>query len=124
MSLVSSAAGMLATMIKFTGQTVTYQRGTAFCNLPCEVGRSDWVSEPEEGLAQTLQSTDFIVVAEQLTLSGSRATPATGDRVLRQLNGATEVYEVVPPADGEQCYRYNDPGKVIMRIHSKLIQTR
>jgi hypothetical protein len=124
MSALYTAAGdLIARTIKASGAKVVYRRGEEAVELRCMVGRSDWVSETAEGLQQTLQSVDFLFAAEQLVLSSGRVVPTAGDRVWRKVRQAIEVYEVMPPADGEQCYRYADPEQAIVRVHTKLIET-
>lgn len=101
---------------------VVYSRGLAQCELQASIGSTAFNRTDASGLAITDEHRDFIVAAADLVLAGERIEPAAGDQVRQIIAGAVHVFEVMAPA-GEPVFRYSDPSRITLRIHSKRIDT-
>ena len=81
------------------------------CNLALE----HW----ESGFAELVHSRDYLIAADSLVISGTAVIPKPGDRIEELLNGQTLVHDVMSPDQGKPCWRYSDPYRRTMRIHTK-----
>lgn len=57
-----------------------------------------------------------------LVLGGATALPKAGDRVRETDGGKVFVYEVMAPGN-EPAWRYSDPYRRALRIHTKHVAT-
>lgn len=63
----------------------------------------------QKGFPVQVNGWDFVIQKSQLPI-----TPKRGDKIT--VEGRN--YEVLP-TEGESCYRYCDPGEVLIRVHTK-----
>lgn len=118
---------------KFLAKMVTYCRtqtapdpddedGTVEVILEVEVlatvGRTTFEIESSTGVAERFEARDFIITAADLVLGGVVVTPERGDHIKETAGSQTLVYEVVGPGS-EPCWRYSDPYRLAIRIHTK-----
>lgn len=103
-------------------RTVVYQRGTDAVELAATTGRTEFEQVDEHGTVIKLQSRDFLVRTADLELAGARTLPQAGDRVRETVGVQTFVYEVMAPG-GEPPWRYSDPYRKALRIHTKHVGT-
>lgn len=104
------------------GGNVIYSRGDDVCELSATFGRSEFQVEDADGVRLEFNDRDFIFLAETLILSAAVATPDRGDRVrVIAADGTEELFEVLAPA-GYDVFRYCDPQKNQLRVHTKRIQ--
>jgi hypothetical protein len=105
-------------------RTVVYQRGGDSVELPATIGRTVFEQADEFGIIHKLESRDFLVLRTDLVLSGVQSLPKSGDRVRDPDSDNTQVYEVMAPSGGnESPFRYSDPYRKTLRIHTKHIGT-
>mgnify|MGYP000511424066 CR=1 FL=1 len=64
----------------------------------------------------------YLIAAADLVLSGVQTLPQRGDRVVETAGDQQLTHEVIAPGQ-EPCWRYSDPYRTTLRIHSKLIAT-
>ena len=103
-------------------RTVMYERGADSVELAATVGRTEFEQADEYGVVRRTESRDFLVRTQDLVIGGALALPKSGDRV-RETTGATAyVYEVMAPG-GEPPFRYSDPKRLTLRIHTKHVAT-
>jgi hypothetical protein len=69
-----------------------------------------------------MQVRDYLIDTADLVLAGEQALPAKGDRIEEIDASKKHTYEVLP-LGGEQHWRYSDPYRRTLRIHTKLIGT-
>jgi len=103
-------------------RTVTYERGASTVDLAATVGRTVFEQADESGFIRKVESRDFLVRRTDLVLDGSAALPQAGDRVLEPDGSQTQVYEVMAPG-GEPPFRFSDPYRKVLRIHTKHVGT-
>jgi len=103
-------------------RTVTYERGSSSVSLQATIGKTEFGVVDESGFEQRYDARDFLIRSSDLVLDGKPALPERGDRI-RDADGATVyVYEVMAPGQ-EPVYRYSDPYRKTLRVHTKLIET-
>lgn len=97
---------------------VTYERGAEQVSVKATVGKTEFELDDGSGVIVRVQSRDYLIQAADLVLGGVETLPAAGD-LIRETQGAkTFVYEVMTPGD-EPHYRYSDPFRKLLRIHTK-----
>ena len=107
---------------KFLTRNVLYQRDTESVLLSATVGKTIFRVDTGYGRLERLESRDYLVTASELILSGQVKLPEAGD-CIRETDGSTVyVYEVMAPGN-EPVYRYSDPYRKTLRIHTKLVAT-
>jgi len=103
-------------------RTVTYLRGGDSVDLPATIGRTVFEQADEYGAVHKLKSRDFLVLTTDLVLDGVQTLPKAGDRIREPDGGRTFVYEVMAPGN-EPPFRYSDPYRRTLRIHTKHVGT-
>lgn len=103
-------------------RTVTYERGAGSVDLAATVGRTVFEQADESGFIRKVESRDFLVRRVDLILNGSVTLPKGGDRVREADGSQTQVYEVMAPG-GEPPFRFSDPFRRTLRIHTKHVAT-
>ena len=126
MDMISQGLAWLdAQRVKFLSRMVVYQRGSESLELAATIGRTEFEQADEYGIVHKTQSRDFLVSAADLVIAGATVLPKSGDRVRETTGGQTFVYEVLAQNQtGERPpWRYSDPQRRTLRIHTKLIAT-
>ena len=103
-------------------RTVTYQRGAGNVALVASIGRTIFDVDNGFGVVERVESRDFLVLAADLVLAGVPVLPERGDRVRETQGTTTYVYEVMAPGK-EPHFRFSDPYRKTLRIHTKHIST-
>jgi len=99
-------------------RTVVYVRGAESVEVQATVGRTVFEQADEYGVVHKTESRDYLIRAAELVLGEVVVTPKRGDQV-RETDGAnTFVYEVLSPGD-EPVFRYSDPYRKALRVHTK-----
>jgi len=105
---------------KHLTDAVTYQRGGASVQVQATVGRSQFDVHDGYGGTLRVESRDYLIRSEDLVLGGELILPISGDRIIETI-GTTEVTYEVTAIGGEPCFRYSDPQRKTLRIHTKNI---
>jgi hypothetical protein len=101
---------------------VTYQRGGDSVDVAATIGRTEFEQADDFGVIHKIESRDYMVLTTDLVLAGVQTLPKAGDRI-RETDGAkTFVYEVMAPGN-EPPFRYSDPYRKTLRIHTKHVAT-
>ena len=106
-----------------TTRTVTYKRGPDSVAVAASIGRTEFEVDDGFGVLQKTESRDFLVLTADLILAGTTVLPERGDRIEETLGATTHVYEVMAPGNGPP-WRYSDPYRKTLRIHTKLVETQ
>lgn len=122
-NLLQIGASWLADQMKTHASIdVTYERGAEQVPVKATVGKTEFEIDDGSGVIERFQSRDYLIHAADLVLGGVETLPVAGD-LIRETQGAkTFVYEVMAPGD-EPHYRYSDPFRTLLRIHSKHVAT-
>lgn len=115
--LMQSAATWLAGKLKNNAsQSVTYMRGSQQIGtaLKATYGQTIHEQDSQFGILRW-ESKDFIFTAADLTLGGDVIEPQRGDKITDHLGN---VFQVLGD-NGEPCFRYADPYRTTIRVHTK-----
>ncbi len=108
---------------KFLTRNIVYVRVAESVEIPATVGKTIFRVDTGYGRLERLESRDYLVTASELILGGQVKVPEAGD-CIRETDGPTVyVYEVMAPGN-ELVYRYSDPYRKTLRIHTKLVSTQ
>ncbi len=107
---------------KHATRSVSYQRGADSVLLQATIGRTVFEIDNGHGVLERIESRDFLVLAVDLVLLGSAVLPKRGDRIRETQGTVTYVYEVMAPGK-EPEWRWSDPYRKTLRIHTKQIDT-
>lgn len=99
------------------GETVVLSNGAHSVSLAATIGRSSRQAEDASGTGFVeVELTDFIVKASALILDSVQVQPSPGMRITWD----SRDYAVTPPTPAEQCFRFCDQHRTLIRIHSVL----
>lgn len=97
-----------------------YERGGESVQIAATVGRTVFEQADDYGVIHRTESRDYLVLATDLVLSGTQTLPRAGDRIRESDGDKVFVYEVMAPG-GEPAYRFSDPYRRTLRIHTKQV---
>ena len=100
---------------------VAYCRGAESVEISATVGQTTFEVEREFGV-ERVESRDFLIRSADLVLAGQPTEPQRGDRIKETLGGTLAVFEVMAPGN-EPPWRYSDPGRKTLRVHTKQVGT-
>lgn len=101
---------------------VAYVRGTDSVEVAATVGKTVFRLDKGHGVIERVEARDYLVLAADLALGGAAALPKAGDRIREMEGDKAFVYEVMAPG-GEPCWRWSDPYRKTLRIHTKHVAT-
>ena len=98
---------------------VTYSRGADAVTLRAAPGRTLYERETAGGIIETVESKDFLIKTADLVLGGTATLPQRGDKITEADTdtGKTYTYEVTGPGT-ENVYRFADPARRVLRVHT------
>jgi len=99
---------------------VVYERGGDSVEIAATVGRTVFEQADDYGIIHRTESRDYLVLATNLVLAGVQTLPKAGDRIRETDGDKVFVYEVMAPG-GEPPYRFSDPYRRTLRIHTKQV---
>jgi hypothetical protein len=115
--LLEQAASWLADVrTAHLSHPVTYCRGDGSADVPATVGRTVFEIDDGSGAVERFESRDFLIAASALPVD----EPRPGDKVKEPAGGKLVVYEVMAPGK-EPCWRWSDPFRKTVRVHTKQI---
>jgi hypothetical protein len=101
---------------------VTYRRGVDSVPVQATVGRTVFEQDDGSGVIVRTEVRDYLIDTADLVLGGKPALPERGDRVEEIDAGKRFTYEVMPLGT-EPHWRYSDPYRRALRVHTKHIAT-
>ena len=116
------AAFLVAQRHQHLSRPVVYRRGTDEKEVQATVGKTEFEQADDAGLIHRVESRDFLVRAADLDLGAGPILPRAGDQVRETVGTSVFVYEVNAPG-GQPPWRYSDPYRRVLRIHTKHIGT-
>ncbi len=102
---------------------VFYLRGGASVELNATIGRTVFDQQDQFGVLHRTESRDYLIRAADLVIAGEQVLPKAGDRVREPAGTGALLYEVMAPSGGgsEPPFRYSDPERITLRVHTKFI---
>ena len=119
MSLSTTISANFKTLQSAAGVDIVYARGDRTVSLRAVPGDTSFVQQTGEGYMETVESRDFIFPAADLNLGGSPVLPDRGDMITETVNGVEQSYPVTS-GGASRYFRYADPYRTILRVHTKL----
>ncbi len=102
-------------------RSVTYERGAESVALNATIGRTQFEQVDRDGIVQRLEARDYLLRAAELVLAGQETLPKAGDRIKETDAGGVIFTCEVMPMGSEPPWRYSDPFRRTLRIHTKLV---
>ncbi|MEL6499736.1 MAG: hypothetical protein AAFZ67_11580 [Planctomycetota bacterium] len=103
-------------------RTAIYRRDDDGVDVTATVGSTAFERADEYGVVHRIESRDFLIAAADLVLGGTTVLPKPGDRITEAGSTSLHEYEVMAPG-GEPAWRYSDPQRLTLRIHTKFVRT-
>ena len=118
--LDKAAAWLEAKRTMHLTRTLEYRRGADVVEVAATVGRTvfEQVDSEGVGIVHRIESRDFLILRTDLVLAGAEVLPKAGDRIRDPDGDLVQIYEVMAPG-GEPPFRYSDPYRRTLRIHTK-----
>lgn len=112
----------LANQLKaHASSTVVYVRGANQASVSATIGRTLLkLEDGYGGVHMQWTDRDFLIAPTELILAGLPILPERGDIIRETKNGTTYLYEVMAPGS-EPPWRWSDPHRQLLRIHTKQI---
>ena len=99
---------------------VVYRRGTDEKEVQTTIGKTEFEQVDDAGGIHRIESRDYLLRPADLVLGSLPTLPLIGDRIREQDGQRTYIYEVMAPG-AEPPYRFSDPQRTTLRVHTKLI---
>ena len=103
-------------------RAVTYCRGDDSVAVQATIGRTLFEVDNGAGVLEKTEARDFLVSTDELVFAGEETLPLRGDRVRETAGAQVFIYEVIAPGR-EPHWRYSDPYRKTLRIHTKHVDT-
>jgi hypothetical protein len=107
---------------QYASHVVIYVRGVLSAQPLATVGKTLFEVDDGYGVLLRHESRDFLILAADLILDSQVVLPQRGDRIKETQGSVVYVYEVTAPGK-EPVWRYSDPYRQTLRIHTKQIDT-
>ena len=120
--LATGAAWLADQLQRHAAGIVTYQHGGLSLEVPATIGKTEFLLDDGSGTVVRFHSRDFLIRAAALQVAGVPFLPTPGDRIAETRDGRTYVYEVLAPGT-EPAFRYSDPFRQLLRVHTKHVAT-
>lgn len=119
--MISDASAWLdAQRTEHLSHSVVYVRGTDSITATATIGRTIFRFDNAFGIQERYESRDYLILSADLEIDGEVVIPIMGDKIKELVGETTFVYEIMAPG-GEPCWRYSDPYRRTLRIHTKYI---
>jgi hypothetical protein len=103
-------------------QPVVYRRGAQTLEVLATIGRTLFEHPKEYGIVERTETRDYLITTAELVMGGNVVLPQRGDQIRETKDAKTFLYEVMAPGK-EPVWRYSDPYRRTLRIHTKLVGT-
>lgn len=101
---------------------VIYQQDAEQIPVKATIGRTIFEQTDAYGVIQKIESRDYLIQTTHLQVSNTPILPKRGDRIRESFGDLVAVYEVMAPGK-EPHWRYSDPFRKLLRIHTKHVAT-
>lgn len=104
---------------RFLARSIRYRRGALEAVLLATIGRTIFRLDIGIGVTERIEARDYLISASRFAGFG---LPERGDRISEEADGKRHLYEVLAPG-GEPPWRWSDPHRRCLRIHTKFLTT-
>ncbi len=107
---------------QFASREIIYRRDDKLVILQAMIGKTKGEQDVGDGLVLETEIRDYLIDTKDLVIDGERTLPERGDQIIEIDDGLRFIYEVLPVGN-QKAWRYSDPYRLKLRIHTKLIDT-
>ena len=111
---------LAAKLKQFASREVIYRRDDQSTVVNATIGTTKGEQDAGDGLILQTEIRDYLIDAADLSLDGTLTLPERGDLIIEVESGVRFTYEVLPIGN-QKPWRYSDPFRLKLRIHTKLI---
>ena len=104
----------------YAASSVLYRRGSLTAPVQAAKGRTSFEITDTSGILVEIESRDFLISAANLRLDDMPVLPEVGDRIIETVGAKLYAYEV-SNFGAEQPYRFCDPYRIRVRVHTRYI---
>ncbi|XZE56653.1 hypothetical protein SH139x_002776 [Planctomycetaceae bacterium SH139] len=115
-------AWLASQLNQHASRPVIYQRGALSAYLQATIGTSEYEQDDGTGPIVRHQVRDYLINTDLLLNSVIQSLPLAGDKIIEQDGMIRYVYEVMGLGSSPP-WRFSDPFRLTLRIHTKQIQT-
>jgi hypothetical protein len=105
---------------RHASRLVVYRRGGSAVAVFASIGRTTFQIDAGLSVSTQYESRDFLILAAELVMAGKATLPQRGDHIQETHGDKSFEYEVLAPGK-EPCFRYSDPFRKTLRIHTKQV---
>jgi len=109
-------------LTQHASRQVVYRRGVLGVTLQATIGKSMYDQDDGEGIVTRSQVRDFLIDTYALLSSLIGSLPRRGDTIVEIDGNSTFIFEVMA-LGGDPPWRYSDPFRLKLRIHTKQIES-
>ncbi len=109
-------------LTQHASRQVVYRRGELGATLQATIGKSMYDQDDGEGIVTRSQVRDFLIDTYALLSSIIGTLPRRGDTIVEIDGDHTFIFEVMA-LGGDPPWRYSDPFRLKLRIHTKQIES-
>ena len=109
-------------LTQHASRQVVYRRGELGATLQATIGKSMYDQDDGEGIVTRSQVRDFLIDTQSLLQSNIGTLPRRGDTIVEIDGDHTFIFEVMA-LGGDTPWRYSDPFRLKLRIHTKQIES-
>ena len=122
--LAAGLAWLTQQLTEFASQTVVYARGANQVSVPATFGAKLLkLQGPDGGIRMQWTDMDFLIASAYLNFNGQPIIPQRGDFIYITQPPVVQCFEVLPYLD-EAPWRWSDPHRTMLRIHTKHVDTQ
>lgn len=118
--LASAARRLRGRIQQHASQAVLYSRSGVTVGFDATAGKTEFDVD-SQGLVERIESHDWIFPARRLILAVGQTLPQAGDQITEPGGSTHYVYEVTRFGNNPP-YTFLDPGRTMLRVHTKLIK--
>lgn len=120
--LRSGQAWLAGKLTQHASRHVVYRRDELGVELSATIAKSEYEQDDGDGIITRAQVRDFLIDTDSLLLSIIGTLPRRGDRIVEIDGDTTFIFEVMS-IGSDPPWRYSDPFRIKLRIHTKQVET-
>jgi hypothetical protein len=105
---------------RHASRPVVYLRDGESIVVSATIGKTVFTIDDGLGVSIQYEARDFLILTVELMQNGKTVLPQRGDRIQEPHGDGVVEYEVLAPGK-EPCFRYSDPFRKTLRIHTKQV---
>ena len=100
---------------------VLYARGDDSVEVQAGIGQTTFRLDDGTGAMIRTVQRDFLISAADLILADETVLPQRYDRITESVGSTVYTHEVIGPGGGEPDWRWADPYRTTLRVHTKQV---